>query len=103
MCLHHRSQTVLGTSPQCPEAVPEVVGAFPLPEATAGHDADACLFQELHAVEHVGGHVMGLWEQGRTQGSRMAQHRLTTENPSEHSGNRFLPMSRLSPPSSSEA
>lgn len=43
------------------EVVPEVIGALPLPEAAARHDADAGLFQELHAVEHVGGHVMGLW------------------------------------------
>lgn len=43
--------------------VPEVVGALPLPEAAAGHDADAGLLQQAHAVEHVGGHVTGLREQ----------------------------------------
>lgn len=48
------------------EVVPEVVGAFPLPKATAGHNTDARLLQELHAVEHVGGHLMGLWEWDRT-------------------------------------
>lgn len=48
------------------EVVPEMVGARPLAEAAAGHDADAGLLEELHAVEHVGSHVMGLREQGRT-------------------------------------
>lgn len=66
------SKTNLGPAPWCKTEVPEVVGAFPLPEAAARYDTDAGLLQELHTVEHVGGHFMGLWEQGRTQGSCMA-------------------------------
>ena len=46
--------------------VPEVVGAFSLPKATARHDTDAGLLQELHAVKHIWGHLMGLWEEDRT-------------------------------------
>lgn len=54
--------------------VPEVVGAFPLPKAAARYNADASLLQELHAVEHVWGHFMGLREQGRTLESYLAFH-----------------------------
>lgn len=60
------SKTKLVPALWCRETeVPEVVGAFPLAEAAAGYDADARLLEELHAVKHVRGHLMGLWEQGR--------------------------------------
>lgn len=85
------SQDKPGASPWCGEVVPEVVGAFPLPEATAGHDADASLLQELHAVEHVRGHAMGLREQGRMRASHPALHKHSTENVSKHSGNSSFP------------
>lgn len=52
--------------PGAEEVVPEVVGAFPLPEAAARYDTDARLLQELHAVEHVRGHLVGLRTRGRT-------------------------------------
>lgn len=35
------------------QASPEVVGAFPLPEAAPRHHADAGLLQKAHAEEHV--------------------------------------------------
>jgi len=42
---------------------PEVVGAVLLAEAAPGHQADAGLLQQPHAVEHVGGLVVLLQEE----------------------------------------
>lgn len=58
--LQHRLQLLHGGQ----DGHPEMIGAFPLSEAAAGHDANAGLLQQLHAVEHVWGHLMGLQEQG---------------------------------------
>lgn len=47
---------------------PEMIGALLLPKATPGHNADASLFQEAQAEEHVRGQAQFLSTLHRFQG-----------------------------------